>query len=182
MHLVEFAENAADLRHFAPLHGKMKLPWTRLPLPFVRVQHTPSWEADAEQPHLSTFRDTAVLEVFGRVVERSSARATITFLGPGGVVRFVFEIPNAGEIVLYQTHTPVAPLAQHVRFRWWAGRRMPRPLVSYVIGSWISQWRADVAIWESKVYRQHARLVPEDGPVHAMRRWYAQFYDPRAPG
>ena len=65
-----------------------------------------------------------------------------------------------------------------MRFRWYAAKTLPRPLVAYVVGSWIAQWRRDVAIWESKVYRRRPMLVREDGPVHALRRWYAQFYPP----
>ena len=46
----------------------------------------------------------------------------------------------------------------------------------YIVGNWISQWRADVPIWESKVYRARPLLTRADGPVLRMRRWYQQFY------
>ena len=34
----------------------------------------------------------------------------------------------------------------------------------------------DVPIWEHKVYVEHAPLVPEDGPINALRKWARQFY------
>ena len=34
----------------------------------------------------------------------------------------------------------------------------------------------DVPIWENKVYVEHAPLVPEDGPINALRKWARQFY------
>ena len=76
---------------------------------------------------------------------------------------------------MLQTHTPLAPLAQRVRFRWYAERSIPRLLVSYVIGNWVSQWREDIVIWENKIFRERPQLVSTDGPVHALRRWYRQF-------
>jgi len=35
----------------------------------------------------------------------------------------------------------------------------------------------DVPIWEHKVYRERAPLVPGDGPIVALRRWATQFYE-----
>ena len=40
-----------------------------------------------------------------------------------------------------------------------AERRVPRALAHYVVGTWISQWRSDVAIWESKIYRERPLLT-----------------------
>ncbi len=176
MHLCEFAENSADHRHFEPLHGDMFVPWTRLKVPGVRVIHEASWDRDQTESHISYFRDSAVLEIAGRKVERTGAKATITFYGPGGVVTFRFVIPEMGSIIMFQTHLPEKPLSQRVRFRWYAERKIPSALVSYVIGNWISQWREDISIWENKVYRDKPMLVPGDGPVHRMRAWFSQFY------
>src|SRR5690606_38816072 len=73
MHLCEYAGNTADHRHFAPLHGDMMLPWTRLKLPGVKVLHEARWEADPDRAHVAYFHDDAVLELFGRVLPRSGA-------------------------------------------------------------------------------------------------------------
>ncbi|MBC7174173.1 MAG: hypothetical protein H5U40_17145, partial [Polyangiaceae bacterium] len=112
--------------------------------------------------------------------EGAGATAKIRLEGPGGLVVFDFEVRKLGRLVMLQTHLPVGPLRQHVRFRWYAAKTLPRPLVAYVVGSWVSQWRRDVEIWERKVYRRRPLLAKEDGPVHALRRWYEQFYAPRA--
>jgi 3-ketosteroid 9alpha-monooxygenase subunit A len=34
----------------------------------------------------------------------------------------------------------------------------------------------DIAIWTHKQWRERPMLCAGDGPVMALRRWYAQFY------
>ncbi len=177
MHLIEFAENSVDFQHFSPLHGEMFLPWTGIKVPGLEVRHAARWVLDEERPHVAWFLNDAQLFAFGREVPRSGASAKICIDGPGGLVSFHFEIPEVGKITLIQTHTPVAPMTQDVRFRWYADRAMPRWLASYVVGNWLSQWCEDVRLWESKVYRERPMLVKGDGPVHPMRKWYTRFYE-----
>lgn len=176
MHIMEFAENSVDYRHFSEIHDAMRIPWTGIRVPGTRIRHAPSWRPDDEFRHVSHFRDEATLEIGGRVRESTRAHALITFLGPGSIVKFDFSIPGIGEIVMFQTHTPVVPLRQLATFRWFAPKRVPRILVSYVIGNWISQWRQDVEIWQRKIYRQRPYWIRGDGPLGRMRRWYRQFY------
>ncbi len=180
MHLIEFAENSADFQHFTPLHGRMHIPWTPWRVPFVTVQHSPSWELDPDRPYVSYFYNDAILEVAGRRMVKSSARASITFLGPGGITVFQISLPKLGDVLLFHTHLPSAPLEQDVQFRWYADKAVPRLLVSYVVGSWISQWRNDISIWENKYWKERPMLVPGDGPVLRMRRWFKQFYPAEA--
>lgn len=175
MHLQEFAENSVDFQHFAPLHGRMRLPWIGWPIPGITIEHEAAWVPDESEAHIARFHDSAVLRLFGRVLPSTSAKATITFHGPGSVVYFRFQLPELGDLVMIQSHTPLAPLAQQVRFRWFADPQVPRLLVSYVVGNWVSQWREDIEIWENKIFRERPQLVPGDGPVHALRRWYRQF-------
>jgi cholesterol 7-dehydrogenase len=177
MHLVEFAENSVDFQHFAPLHGRLRVPWTQIPVPGFGIEHRAAWELDDERPHVAYFHDDACLSFRGRRLPATAAQATITFQGPGSLVMFHFRIPRLGQIVLFQTHTPLAPLEQHVQFRWFADPGLPRLLVSYVVGNWVSQWRQDIAIWERKVYQRRPLLVAEDGPVARLRRWFSQFYE-----
>ena len=176
MHLCEFAENSADHQHFAPLHGDMFVPWTRFKIPGIRVHHDASWERDENVSHIAYFHDNAVLEIGGRRIQRTRAKATITFYGPGGLVAFRFQADDVGKITMFQTHLPEGPLQQRVRFRWFAEPRIPRALVAYVIGNWMSQWREDISIWENKIFLRKPMLVAGDGPVHRMRTWFHQFY------
>ena len=176
MHIIEFAENAVDFQHFPEVHGVMHIPWTRIPIPFVKIRHEASWERDADAAHLSYFNNQSVLEILGRRMPKTGADAKITFHGPGGIVQFDFTIPGVGGITMFQTHTPIAPLRQQVHFSWYSDKRISRMLASYVVGNWVSQWRNDVEIWENKVYREKPLLIKADGPIHKMRQWYQQFY------
>ena len=153
MHIIEFAENSVDFQHFSQHHEIMRIPWTNIRLPWIKIRHAPSWSLDDELEHVTYFGDEATLEIAGRVYERTKSRALITFLGPGSIVKFDFHVPRIGEVTMFQTHTPVEALKQRVTFRWFAAQRVPRILVSYVVGNWISQWRQDAKIWKTKIYR-----------------------------
>ena len=176
MHIIEFAENSVDFQHFSKLHDTMRIPWTNIKLPWIRIRHEPSWSLDDKLEHVSYFGDEATLEIAGRVYESTRSRALVTFLGPGSIVKFDFHIPRIGAITMFQSHTPVEALKQRVTFRWFAARRVPRILVSYVVGNWISQWRQDVEIWKRKIYRQHPLWTRDAGPRDKMHQWYRQFY------
>ena len=41
---------------------------------------------------------------------------------------------------------------------------------------WVSNWWADVAVWEEKIRRSAPALVKGDGPIQKGRRWFKQFY------
>ncbi len=176
MHIVEFLENTADFAHFRYIHSQMTVPWTQIPVPGVQLVHTPGWELDDDKPWRLYFLDRTVLRVFGRRLERTRASARVTCTGPASIVNFRITIPGAGEVDIVQTHLPVAPLEQQVDFHWFADRRMPRLLVWYVVGNWISQWEHDIRIWENKTYTTHPTLCRDDGPVVRLRRWYRQFF------
>ena len=176
MHIIEFAENSVDFEHFSQIHGNMRIPWTNIVLPWIRIRHKTSWSLDNNFGHISYFVDEPLLEIGGRVLKGTRSRAEITFLGPGSIVRFDFDVPRIGRITMFQTHTPVEALKQRVTFRWFAARRVPRIFVSYVVGNWISQWRQDVEIWKEKIYRSHPMGNTDDTLLSRMRKWYGQFY------
>ena len=175
MHILEFAENSVDRAHFQPVHGQMRIPWTQVRVPGVAIEHEADWRLDEDCSWKMYFLDTAVLRIFGRRVEATGAHARISFFGPGGLVKFRISMPGRGDVVVYQTHLPLGPLEQRVVFRWFADRRLPRWVVWYIVGNWISQWRQDIEIWENKVYLAVPRLCRGDGPVLRLRRWYRQF-------
>jgi cholesterol 7-desaturase len=176
MHLIEFAENSVDFQHFSPLHGEMFVPWTRLRVPGIEIRHEAEWEPDLEHDHIVRFKNRSTLKVLGRLLEGTRGDATATLVGPAGVVMFRISIPKMGDILFFQTHLPVQPLEQKVNFHWFADKKMPRWLVYYVVGNWVSQWRNDLDIWENKVHLRKPVLVKGDGPIHRLRRWFRQFY------
>ncbi len=149
MHLQEFAENAADVQHFQPLHGQMLIPWTEWRIPFVFVHHKASLEF-SDKSYLAHFYDTAMIRLFGKNYESTKVNASITFHGPGGITLFRFD-GEFGTIYLFHTHTPIGYTELDVEFRAYVEQRIPRLLHWYVIGNWIGQWRRDIAIWENKV-------------------------------
>jgi cholesterol 7-desaturase len=176
MHLLEFAENSVDFQHFSPLHGEMFVPWTRVRIPGIQIRHEATWEPDAEHDYIVRFKTRSTLKILGRLREGTRGDATATFVGPAGVVMFRVTIPKMGDILYFQTHLPVQPLEQHVSFHWFATATMPRWLVYYVVGNWVSQWRNDLDIWENKVHLRRPLLVKGDGPIHRLRKWFRQFY------
>lgn len=180
-HVIEIVENSVDNQHFPILHTQMCVPWTTIRVPGVTVDHTVRWERDPDRDWVVRFTDDAHLRFGGRPIPRSGARATVSFVGPGGVVRLDFDVPDLGRITLVQTQTPLGPLRLRVAFHWYAEAHIPGPLASYVVGSWHSQWQMDRRIWERKVYRARPQLVGADGPVHELRRWYRQFFEEPGP-
>ena len=177
MHLLEFIENSVDFQHFEAIHGRLRLPWTEIPVPGMTIHHEATWHRDLDQRHVAWFENDAVLAFRGHVIKGSGAHAKVRLDGPGSIVRFDFRLHRGrGRVVMFQSHTPIAPLTQHIRFRWFSEPQVPRALASFVVGNWISQWRQDIGIWERKVYRESPLLTRGDGPIHQLRRWYAQFY------
>jgi cholesterol 7-dehydrogenase len=177
MHLLEFVENSVDFQHFEPIHGELRVPWTRIPIPGVRIEHAASWHRDEQEPHVSWFENEAELSFRGNRIPRSGAKARVRLEGPGGIVRFDFRIAaNGGRVVMFQSHTPTSPMTQRVRFRWFSSPRVSKVQAGFIVGNWVSQWRQDLGIWSRKIYRERPLLSRADGPVHQLRRWYSQFY------
>lgn len=183
MHLLEFVENSADFQHFAPVHGNLRIPWTSIPVPGMRIEHEATWRRDEREPHVSWFENSAKLAFRGRTIPSSGAVAKVRLEGPGGIIRFDFSLnARPGRIVMFQSHTPIAPLTQRVRFRWFSDSDVSKLQAAFIVGNWVSQWRQDIGIWERKIFRKNPLLSRGDGPVHQLRKWYAQFYPvPNAP-
>jgi hypothetical protein len=177
MHLLEFVENSVDFQHFAPVHGELRVPWTNVRVPGMRLEHEATWRRDDREPHVSWFENSAKLAFRGKVIPNSGAVAVVRLEGPGGIVRFDFSLnARPGRIVMFQSHTPIAPLTQQVRFRWFSDSDVSKLQAAFIVGNWVSQWRQDIGIWERKIYQQRPLLSRSDGPVHQLRKWYSQFY------
>ena len=176
MHIVELAENAADLQHFAELHGDVRIPWTQTRLPFFRVIHDMSYSESPESPHVYSFQNAASIEVLGRRTQRVGATARVSYHGPASLGQFDFLLHDGRRVTLFQTCTPVGPMRQRITFRWFADRTISRFRASMIVGGWASQLREDVAIWTNKIYRDRPVLAKGDGPMREVRQWYRQFY------
>ena len=177
MHMVELIENAADPTHFTYLHKQMNVPWTQVPVPGVELEHTARLDfEDDRQPWRMLILIETVLKVFGRIIERTRTRTRVTYTGAGSILNLRITIPGVGDVEIVQTQLPVTPLEQQVDFCWFVDRRVPRLLVWYVVGNWVSQWRNDVRIWEDKTFRAIPMLCRDDGPVMRLRDRYRQFF------
>ena len=175
-HMIELIENAADPAHFGYLHNRMTLPWTRIPVPGVEIEYEARLDFDDGEPYRIPLLVETVLRVFGRRIERTRSKTRVTFTGAGSIVNLRITIPGAGDIEIVQSQLPVAPLEQQVDFRWFADRSVPRLVVWYAVGNWVSQWRNDVRIWEGKAFKAPPSLCRDDGPVMRLRSWYRQFF------
>ena len=68
----------------------------------------------------------------------------------GGLTVFRISISKLGDVLLFHTHLPTAPLAQTVKFRWYADRKLPRALVGYVVGPILAWALSDAVSSEHK--------------------------------
>ncbi|KAK3273303.1 hypothetical protein CYMTET_18450 [Cymbomonas tetramitiformis] len=176
MHIQEFAENSADLRHFNCIHSSFTLPWTDIQVPGIKVNFEASWEKNAEHKHICHLYTDEWTTLFGyQVMGKGCVTAKVWFLGPAGMVLFELRTKWFGSVYMWQCHTPTQPMKLKTTFRWYSDRRMPRWMASFLVGSWVSQWQNDIFIWENKILL-NPLLVKGDGPIMALRRWYKQFY------
>jgi len=61
-----------------------------------------------------------------------------------------------------------------------ASKGMSAELVDHFINNMRDGYLQDVQIWENKIYLERPMLCDGDGPIGEFRRWYSQFYTPRA--
>ncbi|MYB22358.1 MAG: Rieske 2Fe-2S domain-containing protein [Chloroflexi bacterium] len=175
MHIIEICENAADTAHFQALHSQLHLPWTQVRVPGVEIVHRAKWVLDEDRPWMMHFDDAVTLRALGRTLPGGETKVRVSYHGPGSLLTFRFDLPGWGELTMVKTFLPISPLEQQIDFQWYAPKSMPRWLVWWVIGNWVSQFPQDIDIWENKTFQARPRLSRDDGPVIAMRRWYQQF-------
>ena len=181
MNIYDFAENSVDLAHFQNLHGQMRLPWTKLRIPWVSLVHDADWNVDPDNSWRMYLIDRVSLNLLGKDIKKLQVNSVVSFYGPGSIVILRFALPGYGEIEICQTHLPIGPLELQTNFRWFANPTVPRWLIWYVVGNWVSQWHLDVLIWQNKVHLKNPRLSRGDGPIFKFREWYQQFL-PDDPG
>ena len=127
----------------------------------VSFDYTSHILLQSDPPHIAYFHDHANLEFLGTPIPNTEADATITFMGPAGMVSFDFQIPNLGRVMMFQvlehhsllarshlqTHLPLSAVTQHVTFSWYGDSCIPSFLVSYIVGNWVAQWAKDLSVW-----------------------------------
>ena len=112
------------------LASQMSIPWTTVQIQGVEVKFDSKVVLGSEDgaeklgpansPHFLYFLNTSSLTFYGKDVPRTTARVEVQFIGPGSIVRFLFTIPDLGEIVMFQTHLPLLEnrgLAQRIRYQ-----------------------------------------------------------------
>lgn len=177
MHLQDFAENSADIAHFSILHRRFDMPIVGR---FFDIDHNVVWYVDPDKPHVCHFDDAAqLMSKAGVKYPKTGAVANVSFLGPGGVVVFRFKTPVGG-VLLFKKFTPTSALVQDVHDIWFAEKRVPRVLVSYLVSNAFAAFSDDVFVWENKTYARRPLVLRDDGPMLPLRRWCKQFWSPNS--
>ena len=161
----DIAENSADLTHFATLHG----------LTDVRMT---SYE---EEDHRMVFHLTGLCNGW-RIVTRATVYGLGHVLGES-------EMPALGiQVKTRAFSTPIAPLKW--TFRWTDLVRVPRldslpellrrPIYALLV-AFVHRWciwlnAPDFAIWSHRRYVNHPKLIGNEAPIVALRRWMMRFY------
>lgn len=152
-HVQEVAENVPDMPHFGTVHG-------------VPGQLRAEVETDG---HVYRQRSIAVIDGNPWEFTRQEAHGLgLIWLESGGDEPYVFltaVTPVDEEHIelrlLYLVRQEGTELSDHNRAR---------------LAMTSENVARDVPIWEHKAYVDKAPLIPDDGPIRAIRQWARQFY------
>jgi len=169
MHTQELAENIPDTAHFLYVHSLPAQPVAEVEVDrHVYRQRTVTRAGDDE------FAFTQEAFGLGLVWLHVPGRA------PGAA-----DISDAGAAPAYTFLTATTPIDEEsvdLRLLFLVNEGPGATGLSQVgralIEATAENTARDVPIWEHKVYRQRAPLVPGDGPINVLRRWARQFYEP----
>lgn len=158
-HSREILENVVDVAHFAPVHKNVPNQFTNQFVEHRAIQHS---IGHGMGEHATTGYDL-----------------TATYHGPG------FQITEMNSVVdtrLYNAHTMIDDDTVDLRFgiMFRPGSQAGRFSDAYVdeyVAVVMNGFQQDARIWEHKRYRDRPVLCDGDGPIGALRTWYAQFYD-----
>jgi phenylpropionate dioxygenase-like ring-hydroxylating dioxygenase large terminal subunit len=158
-HPQEMAENIVDAVHFRFVHGTPAIP-----------------EMKAESRGLEFHASQGLTFTTPQGELRGSVE--IRMFGPGfGVTRFAGVI----ETLLVITGIPLEPELHRTTIRFsvkksGAGEEATRGVARAFVAEIARQYAQDIPIWEHKRYLAKPLLCDGDGPILALRRWFAQFY------
>ena len=179
IHLQDFAENGADYAHFNFVHNLLTIPFAHK---FVDVKHKVEIKfGEGENKHLASFTDAANLhwEKSGKEIKDAGGLALVRYFGPGFLI-FRISSKLAANVTIIKSFTPVGPLELRMEDHIFAPKGTNPFALKYVLSEASEQFHDDILIWESKGYAKKPLLIKEDGPIMKMRKWYSQFYSPKA--
>ncbi len=158
-HPQEMAENVVDSPHFHYVHGTPDIP-----------EKTFTFDGHIMRAYQGLTFSTPTGELKGSVnIE--------THGGSVGITRF----KGIGETLLVITGTPVDEERHEsvIRFRFRImeeGIETTKAVGDAFIAEVTRQHSQDVPIWEHKKFHENPVLCDGDGPIHAIRKYYRQFY------
>lgn len=162
-HPREIVENVADKAHFAPVHG--------------------TFIDDFENQYEG---HKAVQIIHGTAYPRGGGkdkfRSVTTYFGPSFQIS---EMDGYLKNKIVNCHTPI----DHGRLHLWFGvmleidpsgdKKRTAEFQKGYANNLLIGFKEDIAIWEHKVYLEKPQLCDGDGKLGPLRRWYAQFYEPK---
>ncbi|MFF7265669.1 Rieske 2Fe-2S domain-containing protein [Streptomyces sp. NPDC008159] len=170
IHIQEMRENIVDESHFHFIHGQSEPP----------VQE---WRADGP---FAEARGSFSRRVLGRDIDNTF---DAFMYGPGVmVVRTHGPVLSVTAVAL---STPVDERTSELRMLYHLRGPARGPLLSALLSPLLKlvfrrealgEVREEVRIWDHKIHQPRPVLLPHEKGIRAIRRWYAQFYPPQAPG
>jgi phenylpropionate dioxygenase-like ring-hydroxylating dioxygenase large terminal subunit len=152
MHVQELAENIPDMAHFAYVH---------------KVPGTPAAEYEIDR-HI--YRQRSLIAETGESFTQQEA------FGLGLVW-----LRSAGGVVFLTATTPIDDQYVDLKLLFLVdegpGATELSPAKRAMVDAIAENTSRDVPIWEHKVYRERAPLVPADGPINVLRKWAVQFHE-----
>lgn len=162
-HPREIVENVVDRAHFPTVH-KNRIDTFENEFVGERAIQRASGGGVPDGPHTSSDFDYA---------------SEAVYYGPGYQITWMH---HRVETILLNAHTRVDDAYVDLRFGVMVQSPLDAKTVSRIARAYVADIREgfakDVAIWEHKRYRDAPVLCDGDGPIGALRKWYAQFYVP----
>ncbi|HEY7776416.1 MAG TPA: Rieske 2Fe-2S domain-containing protein, partial [Kineobactrum sp.] len=180
-------ENIVDIAHFPHVHGgEVRAFENRFGERTVTQISTVERSANAQMviPPNLPFDLQAMSQQ--AVEQRADAWSDATYHGPA-IMYYYTEVRS--EAMSFSSwwvnyHTPVndeeVDLCSAVILNSLTDDPLPAEFVELYAQTAHAAFGQDVEIWKDKVYRADPILCDGDGPINKLRRWYEQFYLPRA--
>lgn len=164
----ELIDNMADAAHFGPVHGAQVRSFRN-----IMDGHTFVQEMRGCSERLSAESELySYAKYYGPAYQTTYMRGSYEGL------------PIESYLLL--SHVPVSPECFDIRYAVMVKRLAQlneaenRQLCTIYAEKAFEAFAEDVAIWHNKTRIDNPILCDGDGPIHKLRSWYAQFYQPLA--